>query len=114
MVDVRRGDIWWAELGDPQQEGLPAFRRPVVVVQSNDLNESAIPTVVVVHCTTNLERAGIPVNVRLRKGPLPRASVANVAQPYLLSKSRLRERAGRARPDELQAIDAGLRRVLAL
>ena len=42
---MRRGDIWWASLGDPSGSG-PGFRRPVLVVQANDFNESAIATTI--------------------------------------------------------------------
>ena len=43
---MRRGEIWWASLPDPQGLG-PGYRRPVVIVQSDSFNESRINTVVV-------------------------------------------------------------------
>ncbi|HDH03028.1 MAG TPA: type II toxin-antitoxin system PemK/MazF family toxin, partial [Actinobacteria bacterium] len=43
---IRRGDVWWADLTDPAGSG-PGFRRPVLVVQSDQFNRSAIGTVIV-------------------------------------------------------------------
>ena len=36
---IRKGEVWWASLEDPLGSG-PGFRRPVVVIQSNQFNES--------------------------------------------------------------------------
>ncbi|MDS4020574.1 MAG: type II toxin-antitoxin system PemK/MazF family toxin [Candidatus Competibacter sp.] len=36
MVEVRQGEVWWAELPEPAGSG-PGLRRPVVVVQGNPL-----------------------------------------------------------------------------
>ena len=43
---VRHGEIWWAELG-PARGSAPALRRPVLVIQSDAFNRSAIDTVIV-------------------------------------------------------------------
>ncbi|MCK5056646.1 MAG: type II toxin-antitoxin system PemK/MazF family toxin [Candidatus Aminicenantes bacterium] len=38
---MKRGAIWLADLGEPVGSG-PGYRRPVLVVQSNDFNRSKI------------------------------------------------------------------------
>ena len=38
---MRRGEIWWASLPNPLGSG-PAYRRPVVVIQSDTFNESRL------------------------------------------------------------------------
>jgi mRNA interferase MazF len=38
---MRRGEIWWASLPEPAGS-QPGFRRPVLIVQSNDFNQSRI------------------------------------------------------------------------
>jgi mRNA interferase MazF len=115
MVDIRQGDVWWADLPDPVGSG-PGFRRPVVVVQADSLNRSRIATIVCVPLTSNLVWADAPGNVRLtaRSTGLPKESVANVSLIVALDRSLLSERAGRlaARPftQILQGIDVVLGR----
>ena len=112
---MRRGEIWWAELPEPNSSE-PGFRRPVVVVQSDDFNRSVVATVVVVPCTTSLRLADAPGNVLLprRASGLPRDSVANVSQLLAASKSALCERVGTLPASLLLEIDAGMRMVLTL
>lgn len=52
---MRRGELWWADLGRhrPQEQ---TGRRPVVVWQSDALNR-VLHSVLVVPLTTNLDRA---------------------------------------------------------
>ena len=76
-----RGEVWWASLPAPRGSE-PGLRRPVVVVQADSFNRSRIRTLIVAVVTTNLSLAGMPGNVRLRKGEcgLREASVVNVSQ----------------------------------
>jgi mRNA interferase MazF len=112
---VRRGEIWWANLPAATGSG-PGFRRPVVVVQSNDFNASAIRTVVIVTITSNLLLAAAPGNVQLtlRQSLLKRKSVVNVSQILTVDKSILTDRVVSLSEDVQNRIDEGLRRVLAL
>ena len=54
---MRRGEVWWASLPTPEGSG-PGLRRPVLILQSNPLNESALGTVVVGILTSNLALVG--------------------------------------------------------
>lgn len=112
-VVISQGDVWWAELGEPVASE-PGFRRPVVVVQGDDFNRSALPTVVTVSLTSNLRWADAPGNVRLttRATGLPRDSVANVSQIVTLDKAILTERVGRLPAPKLELVLAGTDRVL--
>lgn len=80
-MDVRRGEIWWADLDEPRGSE-PGYRRPVLVVQADAFNRSGIATVVVVVLTSNLRRAESSGNVLVRKtvSGLSRDSVATVSQ----------------------------------
>ncbi|MDT8391672.1 MAG: type II toxin-antitoxin system PemK/MazF family toxin [Lentisphaeria bacterium] len=40
---ISQGEVWWAELDDPQGSGT-GFRRPVVVVQGDAINRSRLRT----------------------------------------------------------------------
>lgn len=110
---IAQGDVWWAELPTPQGSE-PGFGRPVVVVQGDSFNQSAIRTVVCVALTSNLKWAGSPGNVRLapRATGLPRDSVANVSQVVTLDKAELTERTGKLSSAKLGLVLAGLDTVL--
>ena len=112
---VRRGEIWWASLPAPQGAG-PGKRRPIAVVQSDQLNESRISTVVITTITSNLRLAAAPGNVLLDRyeSGLPRDSVLNLSQVMTVDKSFLTERVGILSARNIAAMEAGLKLVLAL
>lgn len=113
--EIRWGDIWWADLGEPEGSE-PGYRRPVLVVQANGFNQSMMNTVVLVSLTRNLSRAASPGNVLLPKSKsgLPHDSVANVTQVSTQDKSVLAERCGRLDPALMQRVGEGLKLVLGL
>ncbi len=92
---IRQGDIYWLDLGVPRGSE-PGYRRPHVVVQNNVLNQSRIHTVVVCAITTNLQHAGSPGNVLLKKGEahLAKSSVVNVTQIMTVDRFDLEEKIG--------------------
>jgi len=112
-VVISQGDVWWADLGEPVGSE-PGFRRPVIVVQGDSFNRSALRTVVAVPLTSNLRWAAAPGNVRLsaRVTGLPRDSAANVSQIVALDRSILVERVGRLSPAKLGLVLAGIDTVL--
>lgn len=93
---ISQGEIWWADLPAPSGSG-PGFRRPVIVVQSDALNQSRIATAVCVPLTSNLRWAVAPGNLHLpaRLTGLPKDSVANVSQIVTVDKRILTERVGK-------------------
>lgn len=110
---ISQGEVWWAGL--PAPEGSqPGYRRPVVVVQGDAFNRSAIATVVSVPLTSTMRWADAPGNVRLdaRSTGLPRASVANVSQVVALDRSILTERVGKLPRSKLDLILGGVDIVL--
>jgi len=110
---ISQGDIWWAELPPPTGSG-PGFRRPVVVVQSDALNQSRIATVVCVPLTSNLKWASAPGNVELtaRLTGLPKDSVANASQIVSVDKALLTARVGRLPDSKLGLVLSGIDTVL--
>lgn len=112
---MTRGEVWWASLPAPRGSG-PGLRRPVVVIQADSFNRSRIRTLIVAVVTTNLNLAGMPGNVRLRKreGGLRDASVVNVSQLLTIDKDFLDQRMGSLSGARMAAVDAGLRLVLSL
>jgi mRNA interferase MazF len=112
---MRRGQVWWGDLGDPRGSA-PAGRRPLVIVSDDAFNRSAIATVTVVPVTTNLRWARAPGNVFLPQGGagLPEDSVANVTQVATIDRADLGEQVGSLDEVLMRQLDAGLRRALAL
>jgi len=110
---IAQGEVWWADLGEPAGSE-PGFWRPVVVVQADAFNASALRTVVCVVLTSNVKWAEAPGNVLLpaRGSGLPKPSVANVSRLVTLDRSALTERAGRLSPSNLELVLAGIDVVL--
>jgi mRNA interferase MazF len=114
-VVVERGQIWWADLGDPDGSG-PGYTRPVLVVQNDAFNRSRLHTVIAVVLTTNIRLVDAPGNVLLpaRSTGLRKDSVANVSQVVTVNRDFLRELAGRVRGQFLEDVENGFRLVLGL
>ena len=112
---IRRGEIWWADLPRPVLSG-PGYRRPVVIVQADRINESIVRTVIVAVVTSQTKWAPAPGNVLLsrRACGLPRESVVNVSQLFTIDRTLLRERVGTLPRTTLSRIDEGLRIILEL
>ena len=110
---IIQGEVWWADLPAPSGSE-PGFRRPVVVVQGDAFNRSALRTVVCVALTSNLAWANAPGNVLLASPAtgLPRDSVANVSQIVTLDRDVLTERTGILPRPTLELILSGLDLVL--
>jgi mRNA interferase MazF len=115
MIEVERGEIWWADLPEPRRSE-PGYRRPVLVIQANSFNRSRIQTTIVAAITTNLELADAPGNVLLpaSSAGLSRDSVVNVSQLLTLNRSFLTAHAGTLPPRLKCSVDEGLRTVLQL
>jgi mRNA interferase MazF len=114
-VVIARGEIWWAELPDPVGSS-PGYRRPVVVMQSDQFNRSRINTVVVVAITSNTRLANAPGNVFLPKThtSLPQDSVANVSQLLTIDKVFRTQKIATLSARYIQRIEDGMRLVLSL
>jgi mRNA interferase MazF len=110
---MRRGEVWWADLPAPVG-AEPGFRRPVLIVQSDEFNASRIGTVMAVVVTSNLALANAPGNVNLPRGVsrLPKESVANVSQVITIDRTRLAERVSTLPAAVMEEIDEGLRLAL--
>jgi mRNA interferase MazF len=112
---IERGEIWWAELREPAGSE-PGYKRPLVIVQSNDFNKSRINTILALTLTSNLRLADAPGNVLLPKHitRLPKDSVANVSQIITVDKHLLAECIGTLPPGIMRQVDSGLRLALSL
>ena len=110
---IGQGEVWWADLSDPVGSAR-GFRRPVLVVQGDALNRSALATVVCVPLTSQVKWAGAAGNVLLspRETSLAKPSVANVSQIVAIDRQVLQRRVGRIPRTRLAAVLAGIDVVL--
>jgi mRNA interferase MazF len=112
---IRRGSVWWADLGE-SRGSKPAKRRPVLVIQSGPYSASRLNTAIAAVITSNTSLAAMPGNVFLpaASAGLPKDSVVNVTSLVTLDKTDLDAEAGRVPASLMNDIDRGLRRVLGL
>jgi mRNA interferase MazF len=112
---VERGEIWWADLGEPRGSS-PGFERPVLIIQADDFNQTRINTLIVAMVTTNLRLAKMPGNIAISKraSGLEEESVVNISQIFTLDRQDLLEQVGMLSERKMEQVDAGLRLVLSL
>ena len=111
----RRGEIWWSDLGEPQQSE-PGHRRPVLVVQEDHFNQSNLATVIVLSLTSNLRYQQFPGNVFLPRAQsgLEKDSVINITQLTTIDKSWLETHVTDLPASVMTQVEAGLSLVLGL
>jgi len=112
---LKKGEIWWASLTEPRGSE-PGFRRPVVIISSNEFNKSKIQTVIVATITSNTLLSEAPGNFKLMKkgSGLSRESVVNVSQILTLDKSFLTEKSGQLSTKQTQLLNYGLQLALSI
>ena len=110
---ISQGEVWWADLSEPTGSSA-GYRRPVVVVQCDALNQSRVSTVVCVPLTTNLKWADAPGNVLLaaRTTSLSKESVANVSLIVAVDRRQLTECVGKLPRRQLELVLAGIDTIL--
>jgi len=97
---LRRGEIWWADLG-PHRPQEQTGRRPVIIWQSNALTR-VLQSILVVPLTTNLDRAHLAGTAMIepRDGAPPEVSVALAFQMRAVPRTCLKERIRSLTDDE--------------
>jgi mRNA interferase MazF len=103
----RRGEVWWVRADK---------RRPVVVIQTDQVREPRVRSFLVVPLTSRLHLAELPGNVRLdrRATGLPKPSVANVYDVQKVLRSDFVDPVGHLPAEDLASLGEGLRLVLDL
>ena len=109
VASLHRGQIWWVDLGEPRHSE-PGFRRPGLVVQDDQFNQSNLATVIVLSLTSNLRYADFPGNVAISRAEsgLAKDSVANVTRLTTIDKSWLDEYISDLPATIMARIDHGL------
>lgn len=102
---LRRGEIWWANLG-PYRLREQTGRRPVVIWQSDTLTE-ILQSVLVVPLTTNLDRARLAGTALVAATPegIPEDSIALAFQMRAVPQSALESKIRSLAEDELAELE---------
>ena len=102
---MKRGEIWWAELG-PYRPREQTGRRPVVIWQSDALT-GVLQSVLVVPLTTNMDRANLAGTALIRASPddLRDNSVALAFQLRAIPKSALQKKIRDLTEDETAELE---------
>jgi mRNA interferase MazF len=108
-VIPERGDIWWVTL-DPVLCSEIRKTRPYVVISVNVLNERR-RTVVVVPLSSS-PKASPPILIPISCDGHPVVAVSD--QIRAVARERLRSRLGVVTPEEMAALEDGLRQILQL
>jgi mRNA interferase MazF len=106
VAALLRGDVVWADLNPVrgrEQSGL----RPVLVL-SHDLFNARSETVIVVALTSQPQRAGFPLTLKLDDLALPKPSWVKISQVRTISIERLGKRICRIAPETIQEVVEGL------
>jgi mRNA interferase MazF len=111
MARILRGDIRWADLS-PTRGREQAGLRPVIVLSHDVFNERS-GTVIAVAITSQPQRAGFPLTLKLKTGDLPKQSWVKISQVRTLSIERIGKLIGRASQEEISQVIEGLNEIIA-
>ena len=110
-----RGDIWLVDFGVPMGSEA-GYRRPAVVIQNDDFNESKIATSIVIPLTSNMLLAEYTPNVMIPKkdSGLTKDSVAVIPLVTTINKFAFIEKLSKMPDSYMKKICDGIKEVLEL
>ncbi len=111
-MNIRQYDIWLANL-NPSAGTQPGKTRPVVIIQTNLLNEVHLSTLIC-PITTNVKSEIELLRVHLKKGQLDKLCDVLVDQVRAIDNKRLIKKIGHLTKDQTQILKTNLRIVLDL
>lgn len=102
---MMNGEIWWIDFQEPRGS-TPAFIRPGIIIQNDELNNSELNSTIVIPLTTNCRLADYKGNVFLNKSDskLPKDSVALCSQITTVDKQALLEKNSRLSTELLNEV----------
>jgi mRNA interferase MazF len=109
-MKVKQFDIWLADL-NPTIGTEPGKTRPVVIVQTDLLNDIHLSTIVC-PISTNVKPEAEILRVHLQKGQLDKLSDVLVDQIRAIDNRRLIKRLGKLNKDQITLLKKNLRIVL--
>lgn len=106
MARILRGEIYWADLS-PTRGHEQAGQRPVLVISQDVFNDRS-GTVIALALTSQSQRAGFPLVLKIESARLPKPTWIKISQVRTLSTERLGKRLARVSPEELNQVIEGL------
>ena len=111
-MKIKQYDIWLANL-NPGKGTEPGKTRPVVIVQTDLLNDTHLSTIVC-PLTTNIQPDMNILRVHLKKSQLDQISDVLIDQIRAIDNKRLIQRIGKLNQDQIQLLKKNLMIVLNL
>ena len=110
MENIKRGDLYYADLGISEEAGCEQQgERPVVIIQ-NDIGNKYSPTVIVASITSKTSKAKLPVHVETKDNfYLDKNSIILLEQIRTLDKRKLKGWIGRLDYLEMKNLDEALK-----
>ena len=112
-MTLLRGEVYLANLNPQKKPNEIGKLRPVVVVQSDFINENGYPTTIVVPLSTKLIDDVFPLRYRITKREkLQYDSDALIAHIRAIDNSRFVEKIASLLPQEIEEIRRGIEEVI--
>ncbi len=111
-MEIKQFDIWLADL-NPARGTEPEKTRPVVIVQTDLLNNEH-PSTIICPVTTNIQSDAEVLRVHLKKGQLDKLSDVLVDQVRAIDNRRLVKKIGQLNKDQQKLLKENLRVVMDL
>lgn len=111
-MKLKQYDIWLADL-NPSRGTESGKTRPVVIIQTNLLNDIHLSTIVC-PITSNVQGDITLLRVHLKKGQLDKLSDVLVDQIRAIDNKRLIKKVGHLNKEQIQKLKANIRIVLDL
>src|ERR1019366_2472694 len=109
-MNIKQYDIWLASL-NPSAGTEAGKTRPVVIIQTNLLNETHVSTLIC-PITTNVKTEIALLRVHLKKGQLDKLSDILVDQIRAIDNKRLIKKIGHLTKEQIQKLKNNIRIVL--
>ena len=109
-MKIKQYDIWLANL-NPSKGTEPGITRPVVIIQTDLLNETHLSTLIC-PITTNVKKEIELLRVHLKSGQLENISDILVDQIRAINNKRLIKKLGQLNKDQKIRLKSNLRIVL--
>lgn len=109
-MDIKQFEIWLADL-NPSRGTEPGKTKPVVVIQTNLLNDSH-PSTIICPITSKVNPDIILLRVHLKKAQIDKPCDVLVDQIRAIDNKRLIKKLGKLTKDQIQTLKMNLRVVL--
>jgi mRNA interferase MazF len=111
-MEIKQYDIWIADL-NPSRGTEPGKTRPVVVIQTDLLNNTHLSTIVC-PITTKVQPEAVILRVHLKRGQLTASSDILVDQIRAIDNKRLVKKVGKLNAEQIRKLKSNILVVLDL